>query len=49
MVKKMTIKTHSGTMLHAKLRNEPTVELKGAYSEVRKGLAAKLKETYSKT
>ena len=41
----MTIKACSGAKLHAKLRNEPRTELKGVYSEARKELAAKLKDS----
>jgi len=39
----MIIKAHSEARLHAKLRNEPIAELKGACGEARKELAAKLK------
>ena len=40
----MTIKACNGAKLHAKLRNEPTMELKRACSEARKELAANLKD-----
>jgi len=41
---KMTIKACSGAKLYAKLRKEPTTELKRACNKGRKELAAKLKE-----
>jgi len=41
---KMTIRARSGAKLHAKLRDEPTMELKRARTEAKKELVAKLKD-----